>query len=217
MLYALSGLRKEVKLFCMSHELANIADLKRWGNVFDLCSEEKSVEASGTIDRLEKAIEKLQVRAISPNRPSFGRSSPSPVRQVRFADGPDNGPGQFGRQPDGRDRRDGPTSTPFAQRGGTFTRPFRGAFRGPRRSAGRFYSSNYTRPPPPQSENFAGPSQQPQFENPRFDSSTQQRNIACRNCGRFHVWGACMARDRQCFHCGKLHHFASVCRNRPQQ
>ena len=41
MLYALSGLRKDVKLFCMSHELANIADLKRWGNVFDLCSEEK--------------------------------------------------------------------------------------------------------------------------------------------------------------------------------
>jgi len=37
MLYALSGLRKEVKLFCMSHELTNIADLKRWGNVFDLC------------------------------------------------------------------------------------------------------------------------------------------------------------------------------------
>ena len=121
MLYALSGLRKDVKLFCMNHELATINDVKRWGNVYDLCSEEKCVEANSTIDRLEKAIEKLQVRAISPSR-STGRLSPSSNRQVRFSDESNvDRPGQGDR---------GRREESFPQRGGTFTR--RGGFRGPR-------------------------------------------------------------------------------------
>ena len=132
MLYALSGLRKDVKLFCMNHELATINDLKRWGNVYDLCSEEKCVEANSTIDRLEKAIEKLQVRAISPSR-SSGRLSPSSNRQVRFSD-------EFNVDRPGQGDR-GRREESFPQRGGTFTR--RGGFRGPRglRRPGRFYSN----------------------------------------------------------------------------
>ena len=188
MLYALSGLRKDVKLFCMNHELATINDVKRWGNVYDLCSEEKCVEANSTIDRLEKAIEKLQVRAISPSR-STGRLSPSPDRQVRFSDESNvDRPGQ-GRSWQAR----GVASST--------RRHLHASRRIPEDHAATEGQVGFipivNRPPPPQSELCRSTGQRSQFEGPRSqrdDDSSQQRNIACRNCGRFHPWGACMAR-----------------------
>ena len=137
---------RHVTLFGSRRTVMNLTSPDPYINL-EICFFEKNLKNDRKIlfFLFLQLISRLQVRAISPSRPSSGRPSSSPVRQVRFADGPDNGPAQFDRQTNGRDRRDGPTSTPFPQRGGTFTRPFRGSFIGPRRSAGQFYSSKVVR------------------------------------------------------------------------
>ena len=222
---AIAGLRDDVKTFCLSHELGDIQELQRWANVYELCSGSKSDAVDSTVARLEKALEKLQVRAASPApRPA------SPLgRQVRFPDRPVSpvNRGDADRRSPGRSTGRGwGSGQGRASDGWGFgqdqapgnwgyggARGRRGG--GPRFQGqpGRFYFDQFGSPKsPPQ---FQGKRPRPQFYYGRRNDDGAQ---SCRNCGRYHPWGQCPARNSTCRSCDRPGHWSSVCRSSaPQQ
>ena len=76
---AIAGLRDDVQMFCLGHELPTLDELKK--PVFDSSSKARAGDVSGTVDRLERLVDKLQVRAATPPP-----RSPTPQRRVRIAD-----------------------------------------------------------------------------------------------------------------------------------
>ena len=77
---AIAGLRDDVQMFCIGHELPTLDELKKWASVFDSSSKSRAGDVSGTVDRLERLVDRLQVRAATPPR------SLTPQRRVRIAD-----------------------------------------------------------------------------------------------------------------------------------
>ena len=188
---AISGLRAEVKTFCMAHELGDIQDLLKWANIFEMCAGPAPPDTGATLERLEKAIEKLQVRATSP-------ASPGAARQVRFADqSPDrqlrqSGGQRGGREPNSAFRGRGMPANraaSFGQRWSSFGNP--GPFH---------YNVSGQRPPRGRGQVYYG----------RSDNT---QRAPCSNCGRGHEWGACPARNSVCRACEKRGHWSNVCRS----
>ena len=222
---AIAGIREDVKTFCLSHELRTIQDLQRWANVYEMCT--KSDSADSAIERIEKAIEKLHVRAVSP-----APRSASPARQVRFADRPVTPEGDVPRRPSapqggrrGWNNNGGQASGGWNNGGGRGFgsgrgQPARGG-NGQRRQGqpGRFNSYPFPRPTSP------GQNAAPRFQNGRgprpqfyYGGQGANRDEVCSNCGRSHPWGQCPARGSICRACQKPNHWSSVCRSvAPQQ
>lgn len=50
-------------------------------------------------------------------------------------------------------------------------------------------------------------------ERPSRNRNPPYQRIECRKCGQFHKWNRCPAYGKTCKKCGKLNHFAKVCRS----
>jgi len=227
---AIAGLRQDVKTFCLSHELATLQDLQRWANVYEMCS--APTAADTTIERLEKVLEKLQVRAASPAPRSASPARPS----VRFADRPASPDGQ-------REDSRRTAAAPFGQQAGTYGGGAtggswgyggeRGAWRGRGQSARGGYGPRYGRYSGQPGRfrqfeaptNFQTPPRQFQDQGRGFRPQTYYRrednevvNQVCGSCGRAHDFGRCFARGSICRICQKPNHWSSMCRSgRPRQ
>ena len=110
LLAAIAGLRNDVKMFCLAHELEDLAAVKKWSDIFDSSCEHPGADVSGAVQRLERLVEKLQVRTSTPPP----RAS-TPQRRVRNADDVDYLPAppmpRYEQSPP-MQRADGPYSAP---------------------------------------------------------------------------------------------------------
>ena len=226
---ALSGLRSDVKLFCVGHELQTLGDLQRWSNIYDTTVESRGQDVAGAVDRLERLVDKLQVRAVTPSP-----RTPSPQRQVRFAnDDFHSSNDNYARSPP-MPRYERSTSAPtsaasygsWRDRGRSSRGNYgghRGVWGASRQRTGVFDAPNQCVLPSGPSPSFQVPSQYygtpPQFQGARRPAVNLREAgfaDACGNCGRRHVRGQCPARSSVCRACGKIGHWYSVCRSSRQ-
>jgi hypothetical protein len=208
----LAGLRPEVKTFCLSHKLQDVQDLLRWANVFEMCAGTPQPDTASTIERLEKALDRLQVRAASP-------APRSPTRQVRFAS-PGRRSDEDGRQSVPRESRRDDAVRTSAQPWGNTGFGNRGGWRGrgmpARRAFGPRYGQNRDSGFSSDAAYHQFNQQPPRFgrgQRPSFFYSGGRQPQSCRNCGRAHDWGACPARESVCRACNKRGHWAAVCQS----
>ena len=219
---AVAGLRDDVKSAVLQHELATLADLRRWSTVYEMCNPpSRKSDVASAVDRLEQIVQKMAVQSVSE-----GPARASPAAKVRFDDDDDR-PARR-RSPE----RTPPRERDYSPRGGrdswdrdARTTP-RGSYYNSSRGQGQlgrggFFNRGRGSGGP---RNFYRP-YQPPFDGNRFPPSSggpfrqeeQTFNqFNCGRCGRQHERGCCMAISSICNYCRGRGHWAICCRKRYQ-
>ena len=193
----MNGLKDAIKATVMNHEIATLADIKKWALVGEqCCQKERSADLSTVykkLDELSARFDTVQLRSVE--SPAVRQ----PPHQVRFDPPPPRSPEPFERyartqQSPGRSM-DNAMPAWRSNRGGSSSYRGRGGY---------------------QSRNFNNRGGRNEYFNrpPMFAN-----NIDCAFCGRQPPCNPqfCRARNQSCHTCNRVGHFAIKCRQRNGQ